>query len=336
MGDVVGRRRFVQRLALASGGSLLGLALPESATASVPRAVPAAAHPSALSRANQAEPGQVGPCKDGYWRGINVAPNNGPKAAPDPETLKQYGINAVRLVSRPPDENDDEDADRYAERCQKAGLYVLAVITSESDDFVIKHFDALQIGNEPDGGGHASWKLTPKQYVAKWDYFRQLYPAPQYTLITAGLLRPNSDWNWSSVVRDLTPPVDGIARHSYGDPNGPPRTPDQLSVVLSDFRRQGRGDLPDDHWINTVPLYVTEWHPLPNAIAYIPGLAAVMANEAAGDFFYCWSDRQTPANTETGQAARGLVLDDGATPKEEFQYYVQAPCNPGLRPLTDE
>jgi hypothetical protein len=349
MNEPVNRRAVLRGIVLTAGSGLLGIMTSESVAASGRHVSPAQGRPAPAS--DQTENPRRVPLPPGTPRprGVNVNPHqdrlragtadvlelatgdSGSDAvvsssinlvrhtnSPSPAILKAYGINAVRLISY-----DSEPVEEYARRCQEEGIFVLAVVVNQSEGHVLQHADAIQIGNEPDGQGPASWKMSTDAYVDLWNGYRKKHEGR--TLITAGLTRSDPAWDWSAVVPRLEGQVDGIARHSYGDPNGPPRTPRRLQQILVDLRKEGRKRISEGcHWIDTVPIWITEWHPLDSVIHYIPWLAEAMEEHTAGDFFYCWSDDQTPG--------RGLFREDGRTPKPELDHFMRRPP----APISDE
>jgi hypothetical protein len=126
-------------------------------------------------------------------RGVNVNPDHGAVNSPPPARLLEHGINAVRLVSQ-----DSNDVRAYVTTCQEAGVFVLAVLANESHGYILDEANAVQVGNEPDGLGISSWKMTEEEYINLWNSVRQANPDRE--LITAGLLRSNQAWRWEHVA----------------------------------------------------------------------------------------------------------------------------------------
>jgi hypothetical protein len=106
----------------------------------------------------------------------------------------------------------------------------------------------------------------------------------------------------------------GVSRHLYWPSAEFYTTPDETEQVLAAFHSADE--------LDGIPLWVTEWHPTPTRpelVEFIPQYAAVLQRAAVRDFFYCWSDGQTPQ--------RGLFQADGSTPKPELLQFLQAPCD---------
>jgi hypothetical protein len=247
-------------------------------------------------------------------RGINVDPHNPNAHSPPPAVLRGYGIDAVRFVSRP-------ESEAYAAQCQAAGIFVLGVIAGESNDYVLSHADVIQVGNEPDGSKYdelgnpsGSWVMEPDAYVAFFNRIRAQYPG--HTLIAAGMTtRQGPAFPVEQVIPRLMGCA-GIARHLYWPSSVFYTTPDETETVLAAFHAADE--------LDGIPLWVTEWHPSPTRpelVEFIPQYAALLRRVAVRDFFYCWSDGQTPQ--------RGLFEADGRTPKPELLPFLQAPCAPG-------
>jgi hypothetical protein len=204
---------------------------------------------------------------------MNVDPLN-PLGAPEPADLKQAGFNWVRLVSRPGVED-------YVAKCRAADVQVLAVIASESFDGEVPHVlapapDAYQLGNEPDGAGVSSWKMSKEDYVRLWT---SLAGTLGDQVIAAGLCSDDPfDWI-QSIFDELVPTPQGIAVHPYG------ATPQDAQDLLDQFHSLG------------VPVWLSEWNLVPRESLDGDGVAddldalwGVLSGSADATFWFCWSD----------------------------------------------
>jgi Glycosyl hydrolase catalytic core len=245
------------------------------------------------------QPGLVGGQEPGpslgppHGKGVNVDPHNPAAHSPEPRTLRQFGITAVRLVSR-----RDNGVEAYARSCRESGIFVLAVVTSTSEGHLLANADAYQIGNEPDGVGRASMIQTEDEYVDMWSIYRGTYP--DKLMIAAGLTRSNPNWLWERVAPRLEG-CGGVGVHMYLH-----RTTDETHELLDRYNSIS----PE------LPIWVTEWHPPQSDISELmPDIMRILRRDTVRDFFYCWSDGQTPE--------RGLFKEDGTTPKAEWWAFTQ-------------
>lgn len=108
---------------------------------------------------------------------INGDPLN-PSNWREPYELRALGFSGVRIVSRPGLENVVVD-------CQAASLYVLAVVSKESQGYLLPGADCYQIGNEPDIGGTLDYFPNPADFAGELQIYRGTYP--KVAMITGGL-----------------------------------------------------------------------------------------------------------------------------------------------------
>lgn len=198
MNGAVNRRDVLRRIVLAAGTGLLGITTSESVAASGRHLSPAQARPAPPDQTESPRRAPLPP-EQPRPRGVNVNPHQDRLRAgdadtlelatsstrsdavvssainlvrhtnsPDPAILKAYGINAVRLISY-----DSEPVEEYARKCRERGIFVLAVVVDQSEGHVLQHADAIQIGNEPDGRGPASWTMSTDAYVDLWNGYRK-------------------------------------------------------------------------------------------------------------------------------------------------------------------
>jgi hypothetical protein len=206
--------------------------------------------------------------------GMNVDPLNA-SGAPSPADLKQAGFTWVRLVSRP-------GVEGYVAQCRAAGVRVLAVLAQESFQGEAPHLldpapDAYQLGNEPDGAGESSWKLSREEYVNLWN---ALAGGLGERVIAAGLCSDDS-FGWIQAIFDeLVPAPEAIAVHPYG------ATPEEAQNLLDEFSSRG------------VPVWLTEWNLVPRqpldgdgVASELAALWAVLNASADAAFWFCWSDK---------------------------------------------
>lgn len=191
--------------------------------------------------------------------GVNVNPSD-PAARPDPARLQQLGLRWVRMVLR------DDDATRaYMDACNAAELAVIGLVARESGGYVDGRPAVVQIGNEPDSAGASSWTMSPAEYVATWNLYRDTYP--DLAMISAGLASGLPDW-WRSVqqlggLRGCS----GLALHPYGK-----GAADALALA--------------DAYQADLPVWFTEWHRPPSEVPHY--VAAARAAGVAALVWFSW------------------------------------------------
>jgi hypothetical protein len=167
---------------------------------------------------------------------INGDPEN-PTNWRSPQELRDIGITGVRVVSRP-------EIASVVWMCQEANLYVLAVITGQSNivqpdgtlkPYMLPDADAYQIGNEPDISGTGDSR-SPYQYAQDLKAARANNPGA--CLIVGGLASGNATYLKS--VRDFG----GLAGYQAVAVHYP-----RDASVLASFQRYTSG----------LPICVTEW-----------------------------------------------------------------------------
>lgn len=114
-----------------------------------------------------------------HFLGINVDPQNG-CGHPDVTIVKAAGFTAVRLKATTGARED------YINSAVAVGLTVMAIVgVGEPDEYVPTDTTniILQIGNEPDSSGEASYGQTVPEYLASWERLRPSFPGYVVTAV---------------------------------------------------------------------------------------------------------------------------------------------------------
>jgi hypothetical protein len=221
-------------------------------------------------------------------RGINVDPSN-PAGAPDPALLARRNITAVRLVSKA-DPNGSgvlPIVEDYGKRAIAAGLFVLPIVTNESQGRIpANNSGVIQYGNEPDGQPPSSMVQTPDQFVSEFNIYAAAHP--QFQWIAGGLAAGDPQARFWRQVAPRLERCAGVSVHLYGS------SILQAEAIIEGHRAVTPG----------LPVWVTEWNPLNDPL--IPAYDWMLRQRTAGAFFFCWSDGMVPD--------LGVVTADG-TPK---------------------
>lgn len=217
--EVCSRRGFLRNTASLASTVFLGSFL-------VPPGLAQAGEPS------PAIPGKNNPRLEAFSGiGLNVDPE---KIDFNPEFLKRIGTTWVRMVLKPKS-NYRELIDNLGNN----GIETVGVIEQESikvDPEIVSPYDAeglmsdphldvvanyykekypnlkfLQVGNEPDGVGFASWSLEPDVYMRLLTSFRNVFP--DRFLIGAGLSSGKPDYLKGLPLKGT---IDALALHPYG------------------------------------------------------------------------------------------------------------------------
>lgn len=236
--------------------------------------------------------------------GINLDPDH-PNywAHPNPTDLYAEKFRGARFTSRNTDANRS-----YVNACTSNGLRVLAIITGESQGYLVPGAAVYQIGNEPDV---SPTYMTPDDYFWNWwKIYRETYPG--FRMYMAGLASGGQNAvDYAGRVLDLcaangTPKPYAIAIHPYNKSS---------SEAAADF---------DLMWnAFQIPVIATEWHQ--TAASDDMWNFVCMLNEpntgrsTEWNSFFCYTD---------GMVYPFGLRTDGGTPKDEYYSLLSAPCIP--------
>lgn len=192
---------------------------------------------------------------------VNVDPLN-PTNRPSPVLVKELGLSGIRLVCR-------AGVEDYIDSCHGLGLFVLGVIAKESEGNVLGGMcDAYQIGNEPDGQGDSSYKMSTNQYLEEARIYRETYP--NLWMISAGLVSGQVGY-WRQIGTYIgNMGYQGFAVHPYN------KTAAQAEPLLKSYQSI----------TPRLGLWVTEWHRPANEI---PDWRAMLRRTTVADAWFCWS-----------------------------------------------
>jgi hypothetical protein len=240
-------------------------------------------------------------------RGVNVDPTNqAPGAHPDPRLLVGRHFNAVRLVCKP-----GGDAERYAEAAVKAGMYVLGIITAESQGQLLYNCHAYELRNEIDiASASSEGIMDPAVYAGELQMFTGQYPDLKFILgsLAGGDYQGDYFRRLLAAIGTLPPNVIGWSIHPYAK---------QLSEVrplIDAHETIARGLLGQD-----LPCYVTEWN---RPVNQIPGFDWYLRTSTAGGFWFCADDAMVP----------GFGLMHGGRAKPELAAFAAFNPNPTPKP----
>ena len=109
---------------------------------------------------------------------INIDPENA-NNVDHPDAIRAHGFSGVRFVSR-----NLESVNSYVDQARDKGLFTLAVVTEQSEGYLVPGCDFYQIGNEPDIDGTRDTMKAP-DFASYLQLYRRVYPGLH--MITGGL-----------------------------------------------------------------------------------------------------------------------------------------------------
>lgn len=202
---------------------------------------------------------------------INCDPFN-PDNRADPARMPSI-FGGVRLVSR-------HGVEDYVQDCQNFGLYVLAVVTAQSEGYLVPGADCYQIGNEPDIDGTAD-SMGPREFAQHLALYRDTYPT--LPMITGGLANGDPGWLYNLQRFDGVRGYNGVAIHY---PSSVTKMKDYLTAM-------GR---------TKKPLWITEWNrPADEILEWRNNYRSV---GVVMDCWFTWGYEQWTLSPEQARALR--------------------------------
>jgi hypothetical protein len=169
-----------------------------------------------------------------------------------PDLLKSRGYTFVRLVSLP-------NAEDYAALCRARQIAVLAVVTGESQGYVLGNADVHQFDNERD------LDQSPSDYQLNATFYQRTYPHLNW--IACGMAKGSPLW-WRDVAALGLPGFSGFAVHPYG------KTASQAATLINSYKS----------YTPNMDCWITEWV---RPAAEIPGYQKMLRERAVHAFWFC-------------------------------------------------
>lgn len=192
----------------------------------------------------------------------------------------------------------------YAEGCKKAGLQICAIITGESEGYILPQADYIEFWNEPDV---LETYQTPQWLADNYVLYRNTYPQG-FKWFASGFASgdPTYAKQFLDAIEDRAPKPHAISIHPYA------KNSKQAAELIDEY-----------HSLTKLPIVATEWYQ--TAVSMDMWDFATMLNDhhdgrcRIWNSYFCLSDAMVPPF--------GLTKYDGF-PKDEYYSLLSSPSIP--------